>query len=226
LVEDGRTVINACWTPLYVVNQKRWSPEQIYAWNLYRFGQHTTRYASTTWHQLETTEQIIGAQMCAWEQPQAVEIESLRTRLPAMSERIWNPNADRSYSDFAQRSAAADRLLGRLMPSIRIQTAGTLAADRDRYDITRFRDRLTVTLESELPAAEIRYTLDGQAPVSTVAARTPHNAADQFAPRAASSLTYNDPIVIHKTTIVRAAAFNAAGQPVGHPAGAAFYREE
>ena len=63
LVEDGRTVINACWTPLYVVNQKRWSPQQIYDWNLYRFGQHTTQYALTTWHQLEATEQIIGGQM-------------------------------------------------------------------------------------------------------------------------------------------------------------------
>ena len=37
LVKDGYKVINAAWTPLYVVNDNCRPPEEIYAWNLYQF---------------------------------------------------------------------------------------------------------------------------------------------------------------------------------------------
>ena len=113
LVEDGYTVINSSWTPLYVVNRKRWSPEQIYDWNLHLFGQHTTNYSTTPWHQLDKTPQVIGPQMCSWEQSEAIEVSSLRKRLPAMCERIWNPDAGRSVADFSKRVAETDGVFSR-----------------------------------------------------------------------------------------------------------------
>ncbi len=226
LVEDGYSVVNACWTPLYVVNQKRWSPRQIYDWNLYRLGQHTTSYALTTWHQLEATPQIIGGQMCTWEQPEAIEVASLRTRLPAMSERIWNPDAGRTYDDYAQRAAATDQLLSKLIPTVRIRATGLAAEDRDRYDVPRLHEPMTVILESELPAAEIRYTLDGQPPKSSPAVPAAGDAKPNPAPPATSSRTYCEPIVIDKTTMIRAAAYDADGKPVGYPTGEVFYYEE
>ncbi|WP_273568388.1 family 20 glycosylhydrolase [Maribacter halichondriae] len=37
LIEDGYTLVNASWKPLYVVNEKKWEPKTIYDWNLWRF---------------------------------------------------------------------------------------------------------------------------------------------------------------------------------------------
>src|SRR5208282_6048411 len=37
LVADGYKIVNASWTPLYVVNANRRPPAEIYAWNLLQF---------------------------------------------------------------------------------------------------------------------------------------------------------------------------------------------
>jgi hexosaminidase len=37
LIADGYPVINTAWQPLYVVNKRKWSPEKIYGWNMYRY---------------------------------------------------------------------------------------------------------------------------------------------------------------------------------------------
>ena len=34
LLEDGFSIVNASWMPLYVVGQRKWSPEQIYGWRM------------------------------------------------------------------------------------------------------------------------------------------------------------------------------------------------
>ena len=65
---------------------------------------------------LPPTPAVIGAQMCAWEQPGSAELPSLRQRLAAMSERIWNPDAGRTVADFTERLRATDALLSRLLP--------------------------------------------------------------------------------------------------------------
>ena len=38
LINDGYTVVNCSWKPLYVVNQKKWSPETIYDWSLFTWS--------------------------------------------------------------------------------------------------------------------------------------------------------------------------------------------
>lgn len=110
LVEDGYTVINAAWTPLYVVNARCQTVEHIFQWNPLLWGKFTKEYDKTKWFQLQPSPLVIGAQMCAWEQPQDVEIPSLRQRLPAMSERIWSPDLGRSAADFQKRLQTTDRL--------------------------------------------------------------------------------------------------------------------
>jgi len=114
LVKDGYRVVNASWTPLYVVNNNVRPPEEIYAWNLYQFkpfGAKPTDQGTI----LPANDLVIGAQMCAWEQPQQVELPSLRSRLPAMSERVWNPAADKDFADFRKRFDATDKLLDKLV---------------------------------------------------------------------------------------------------------------
>jgi hexosaminidase len=115
LVKDGYNVINASWTPLYVVNSNCRPPEEIYAWNVFQFK---VVYAKATdpGVNVTPTPQVLGAQMCAWEQVQELELPSLRHRLPAMSERIWNPAAGRTFADFSERLRAADTALSRLLP--------------------------------------------------------------------------------------------------------------
>ena len=119
LVKDGYQVINASWTPLYVVRTGR-PPEEIYAWNLRQFKPFGAK-PSDPGVIVPPTGKVFGAQMCAWEQPENVELTNERLRLPAMSERIWNPAADRSYPDFEKRLTANDRLLDRLVNRLHVR---------------------------------------------------------------------------------------------------------
>jgi hexosaminidase len=179
LVKHGYTVINTAWTPLYVVNAIRQTPEHIWDWNLSRFGRFSTDYAKTAWTDIPPTPQVVGAQMCSWEQPAWLEVPSLRERLPAMSERTWNPDAGGTFADYAKRAAAADRLFARLVQPVAIKAEGFLAPDPSRardepttglgYDEYLFATALRVTLVLAAPAGAdetIRYTLDGSEPTA------------------------------------------------------------
>jgi hexosaminidase len=189
LIADGYTMINTAWTPLYVVNNQRWSPDKIYNWNLYLLGQWTPNYTLTQWHQLDPTPQVLGAQMCAWEQPQELEIPSLRSRLPAMSERIWNPDAGKTYADFAARFQQTDQLLDRLLGVMgSFYAKGLIPPPPDKADINQFDDSITLMIRPAWTDIFFRYTLDGK-------------------PVTVDSQRYKDPIRITETTTVQAAAF-------------------
>jgi hexosaminidase len=120
LIGQGYSVINTSWQPLYVVNQRNWSPEYIYGWNMYRW--------ENWWDQSKAfknpitvapTKMVLGAEICAWEQPEKAEIPSLRLRLAALSERLWNPDAGRDYKDFADRlSSSLDPMLSKVLPAL------------------------------------------------------------------------------------------------------------
>jgi hexosaminidase len=117
LVKKGHPVVNGTWNPLYVVNQTKESPdvadparvrqamEAIYSWNLYQFDVC----------KVEPTGKVIGAQLCAWEQGGEVQVPALRTRVPAMSERIWNPAAGKDLADFVSRFESVNPLLDALI---------------------------------------------------------------------------------------------------------------
>jgi len=114
LVKDGYKVINASWTPLYVVNKNVRPPEEIYAWDLHQFKPFGAKPADQGIF-TPAKEPVLGAQMCAWEQKQEIGLPSLRGRLPAMMERIWNPQAGKTYQDFEKRLAGTDHLLDLLL---------------------------------------------------------------------------------------------------------------
>ncbi len=119
MVDDGYTVVNTSWKPLYVVNKKKWEPKTIYNWNIWRWENWFPKAPSFHPIQLEKTNLIIGAQMCAWEQAGEVEIPSLRKRLPAMAERIWNKEEKIPYNEFMQRLEKADQKLSILIDDYR-----------------------------------------------------------------------------------------------------------
>ncbi|MCY2930631.1 MAG: family 20 glycosylhydrolase [Planctomycetota bacterium] len=117
LIAGGYPVINASGKPLYVVNGQNFPPEYIYGWNHYRWeNDWKPSKAFGKPINVAPTPQVIGAQMCAWEQPELQELPSLRHRLAAMSERIWNPDAGRTFADFKDRLRATDAGLSLVMP--------------------------------------------------------------------------------------------------------------
>ena len=125
LVNDGYRVINAAWTPLYVVNANCRPPEEIYAWSLYQFKPFGAK-AADRGRIIPPSDSVIGAALCAWEQPESRELPSLRKRLPAMMERIWQPSiknglasSGRPFDDFNRRLTASDRVLDSLLKQAR-----------------------------------------------------------------------------------------------------------
>ncbi len=114
LVADGYTVVNTSWKPLYVVNKKKWEPKTIYGWNMWRWENWFPKAPSFTPIQVEQSPLVIGAQMCAWEQADEVEFPSLRKRLPALNERIWNTEQVAPYDEFINKLEKADAKLSLL----------------------------------------------------------------------------------------------------------------
>ncbi|MDN5211824.1 family 20 glycosylhydrolase [Fulvivirgaceae bacterium BMA12] len=111
LVADGYTVVNTSWKPLYVVNKKKWEPKTIYGWNMWRWENWFPKAPSFTPIQVEESPLVIGAQMCAWEQADEVEFPSLRKRLPALNERIWNTEQVAPYDEFINKLEQVDAKL-------------------------------------------------------------------------------------------------------------------
>ena len=144
LIEDGFTVVNTSWTPLYLVNggikQPRarravWSPEAIYSWNIWRWEHwwdQTPVYKNPM--QLEETSQIIGAQMCSWEQAGEAEIPTLRKRLPVFIERVWNNKQKISFEKFFPRVEKNDLKLSKIINDKRQDTILLGFDSDDHYD--------------------------------------------------------------------------------------------
>jgi len=116
LIAQGYPVINTSWQPLYVVGKRNWSPEYIYGWNMYRWEswwKQSRAYGKPI--EVSPTNLVLGAQMCAWEQKEEVELPSLRQRVATMSERIWNPGAVNDFKQFSLRLQATDAALDKLL---------------------------------------------------------------------------------------------------------------
>ncbi len=122
LIQDGYSVVNASWKPLYVVNEKKWAPEYIYQWNMYRWETWVEMNPAYIPIQCERSANVIGGQMCAWEQVQELEFPSLRKRLPALAEKIWSPNDEKPLSDFMLRLNKTDLTLSKLTNDYRQDT--------------------------------------------------------------------------------------------------------
>ncbi|MBM4017038.1 MAG: hypothetical protein FJ288_01710 [Planctomycetes bacterium] len=159
LVARGYAVINTAWKPLYVVGARKWPARTIYEnWNTWLWEHHI----NTRIHiQLKRTDPVLGAQMCAWEQPAEAELPSLRERIHAMSERIWNPDAGKTWADFAARAADADRRLDRVLGLVEVRAEGLLGGERGGFFY--FWEPVTVRMSAP-PIGAIRYTLDGTDP--------------------------------------------------------------
>ncbi len=116
LVEDGFTIMNCCGDPLYVVNPPYPELKAIHKWNFRRFDNPTS-----AWHTpivLPPSAPLVGAQMCSWEQTEDQELPSLRERVAAFSDRLWNPACPDSFIKFSNRLRRTDAKLSKLLGAV------------------------------------------------------------------------------------------------------------
>lgn len=203
LLADGYSLVNASWTPLYVVNRHVWPARRVYEWDVRRFGRFSNLYQTTEWFQATDASRIVGAQVCSWESPEEIEIENLRRVVPAMAERVWNPSAKHAYEQFLRRLAGIEPLLDKLVHPVLIQSTPLDATDPNGFDVPCFTRPISVSLSSA-GGGTIHYTIDGSPPSGT-------------------SATYEGPLRVSQTATVRAALFDAAGKRMGYGASKKFY---
>ena len=93
LLEEGFTIINASWQPLYIVPSlnHRWSPTDILNWNVYNW-QHwwENSVATKTPITVPETDKVMGSILCSWCITYEQEVARIMENLMAMNERIWN----------------------------------------------------------------------------------------------------------------------------------------
>jgi hypothetical protein len=106
---------------------------------------------------------ILGGFMASWLQPQYTEMASLRQRVPAMADRIWNLKKKVADSVFLDLLMQTDNLLTPYLSPVRLTAKGlTYPGLKDgQYDEqTWFADTATITLRT-FPDYVIHYSLDG-----------------------------------------------------------------
>ncbi|WP_299681521.1 family 20 glycosylhydrolase [uncultured Dokdonia sp.] len=197
LAHDGYIVINASWQPLYVVNNRKWSPETIYDWSPNQWKGDQTPKELPGHRVKDSTSMIIGGIMCAWEQGQYKELITLRKRLAAMSERLWNTNAT-DYGTYASRNQKSDQQLEAILFPFTLTESGLTQGDWDdanRYENFEFEDLLSLHIKSAHNDIEVRYTQDGRIPTNT----------DRM---------YSLPIILKESGLVSFQAFRN-GTPIG-----------
>jgi hexosaminidase len=193
---NGYSVVNASWTPLYIVRDNRMPVDFLFDWDLSKFG----REGSKQYTRLPDTRRLLGSELCSWENSESIEIQLLRERLAVVAERSWDRSAGGDLAAFHVRFAHTDALLEKLVDPVSIKFQGTLTDG----ELT-FADPLTVTLSSDRPMATIRYTLDNNLPDG-------------------KWIAYTEPFKLDRTAHIRAGLFDASGTQQGYLSGRWFKR--
>ncbi len=196
---SGYRVINAGWTPLYIVRDNRKTPEFLYKWRVDEFGREGSEQFTDFNKQVAGGEErLAGLQLCSWENSESIEIQSLRQRLAISAERGWSGTSPGDYASFLQRFASTDACLEGLTQSVHISLNGG-----GNLGENVFTAPLAVNLKSQvLPAGQrIRYALDNSLPGPTWK-------------------DYSLPLSLEKTAWLRAGVFDAAGKQHGPLTGA------
>src|SRR5665213_617370 len=154
LVNDGYRLINATFKPLYVVNNQRWDPAYIYKyWNAFNWQMPSNIPGRDKGLNISPTSQVAGGAMSSWEQSEQKEIPSLRQRLAAMSERLWN-SKQRDVTLFMRDLNQTDEKFGRLLSPVVLSEKGRTypgSYDGNFDEMFWFDSAITIQLRSVLP---------------------------------------------------------------------------
>ncbi|MEI7909304.1 MAG: family 20 glycosylhydrolase [Verrucomicrobiota bacterium] len=200
IAKAGYQVINAMWTPLYIVRGDKRPLDFLFNWNLAMFGRG--HLGDDTFTTLTDTGRILGTQLCSWENAENIEIQSMRERLALVAEKSWSPAAGGTLAEFKARLAHTDQLLDLLVNPISIQVAGTFTRDENT-----FTEPLTITLVPRIQGLTLKYTLDNSLPN-------------------AKWRVYSGPIKADATVHLRAGLFDDKGVQQGHLVGSWFNHKQ
>lgn len=207
LLDDGFTVINATFKPLYVVNNRKWDPDYIYTqWNKQRWESWAGTGPKFQGSEVRSNDRLIGASMSAWEQDQRNQVLRLRSRIPAMGERLWNQEAA-AVSNFQQRFARSNASFSNLLRPFQVMEQGLNATDPSDglfFDHRYFDASVLVEVKPSLEGLTLRYTLDGSSVKS-------------------DSKELQQPLEITQASTLSIQAFDASGSLVGTPYSQPYY---
>lgn len=125
LVKGGFPVVNASWKPLYIdYPEKMWSVEKILDWEKYVWENHCEASPATKAPMcVPPDSNVLGGQLytwgdymqpslayAAWDVMIANEYDAVRERLPAVSEKLWNPGSKPDKAAFRWNLAMVDKL--------------------------------------------------------------------------------------------------------------------
>lgn len=118
-INSGFDLINASWSPLYIVlvslldgsNGLKDTPEHVFNWNKRIFDVFYGNQTPTSSHTVSESlaYKILGAQLSLWENTELGFLPAERPLLPAMSEKLWNPDSGLSYFNFNSRYNSQDK---------------------------------------------------------------------------------------------------------------------
>ncbi len=201
LLDNGYTIINVSWKPVYLTPGWRWNPDYIYSWNMFRWENHWKIAPSYHPIQIEPyqNDRIIGGMMCSWESRDEMQIPGIRLRLAPLCERIWTPDGKLPYEHFDRRFAHTDHILQKLIRPVLFNAHGLTNRDyigpfynHENY----FANKVCLELKPLVAGATIHYTLDGSVPTK-------------------ESPRYNKYLTIDKNTTVRTQVFDADSGKLG-----------
>ena len=126
LLKEGFRIINSSWKPLYIVpsntvpsERLEWNAKDILDWNVYNW-QHWWPQSEAALNpiNIEPTEQVIGAMMCAWEMTFEQEIAHVMSHLAALAERTWTVKRVRDYDSYRMAFKRLYMLSARLIRDV------------------------------------------------------------------------------------------------------------
>ena len=210
LAKDGFQIINASWQPLYVVNNRKWTSEDIYNWN-----PRIWKGSQTPSHQkgilMKPDSNLQGASMSVWEQNEFKAFISLKHRLAAMSEQLWNTSS-LPYSNFAERLSNTEEQLNKFLYSFKLEEKGLSYPDWEDSNFSEhmwFSDSLSISATPVENDISIGYNYFAKA-----------NAKRAIPPIAELQILDSNLIVKENTTLMFQAFRNTSNdkrKAVGHP---------
>lgn len=238
LLDNGYTLINSSWKPLYVVGHgtpwhpgsgfRGWSPEVLYGWDkdtlmhwepgrpLFRDADPDpngdSNRSDRQWSAAENNQQdqMLGGQLIFWEQREDTVIKDLSLRLPAVAERLWNPSSDLDFDGFAKRQAAVHDAVMTIVQPVEILPTSAEPASPINLAYRFYKgEEVNVVLRNRTRIpGQIRYSLAGFS-----------NSLTYFSfglakPVTAESKLYDKPFIKKGGFAIRAQLFREDGTPV------------
>ncbi len=125
LLKAGFDIVNASWTPMYIVTPAAyWTPQEIYEWSIYRWkAVHPQSPYNQTPLVIDPDPHVKGGMLLAWGDHIATtykiidkgiqaEQKLIEERVPLLAYNTWNLNADHpGYEDFYDRTIIPVRAL-------------------------------------------------------------------------------------------------------------------